>query len=138
MTTERRIAPDGSAHHYVHITDEAAARDSISTHLITEIRAAESPEEAAEILERQAPWLAVLAMWLKDNSDYADWLNLVVAVIVYFAPSPADSDPPPPPPSPTQVEEAILEKLEELQAADTAVPPSAPPEPPGTAPSTSP
>jgi len=134
VSTERRIAPDGSVHYHVHLVDEVAIRDSLSYHLITEVRAAESPEEAAAILVRRAPWLLALAMWLKGNSDYADWLNLVVAVILHFTPSPADSEPPPPP-SPTQVEEIILEKLEELQKADTSAPP---PEPTGTAPPPSP
>jgi hypothetical protein len=133
VSTEKRIAPDGSVHYRVYLTDEVAIQDSISYQLITEIRAAESPEEAAAILRRRAPWLEMLATWLVANSDYADWLNLVVAVILHFAPSPADGEPPSPPPA--RVEVVIKEEremLEQSQPADAPSLPSAPPEPPAT------
>jgi hypothetical protein len=139
MSTEQQPDPDRGVDRYVYVNDEARAWDSFSAHLITEIRGAESPEEAAAILEQRAPWLSPLATWLRDNAAYAGWLSLVVTVILHFVPSPADGDPPPPPPSLTQVEETLQEILEELHEADRAAPSDAPPEPPatpGTAPPT--
>lgn len=88
-----------------------------------------SAQEAADLLEQRAPWLAPVAAWLRENSSYAGWLGLVLTIILHFTPSPLD-DGQPAQPSPTRVEETLQQILEELRST----PASTTPEQPGTSP----